>query len=277
MVSYYQHDIASWMDGTENLSDGAYRLYHVICQLIYLHEGPIVYNARGLAGRCSMRHELVTRYYIPQLLKAGKITIENGKISNVRCRSELSKIEDRRVARRSAPPTPRSPSAIGPPLVRSPPASPPLPSKPLKNNGPEPPTILDSLDLIDSREETRARRAWPFDEFWKVFPNKVGKQAAEKSFRRVERSRAVSFEELMAALRRYAGKTDDRPWCNPTTWLNQGRWEDRPASGPQPPPHPPAPVDPAKEAARAERRAREQAEYDEWKRQNGGQDARLSL
>jgi hypothetical protein len=29
---------------------------------------------------------------------------------------------------------------------------------------------------------------------------------------------------------RYAAKTDDRPWCNPETWINQGRWEDRPAS-----------------------------------------------
>jgi hypothetical protein len=29
--------------------------------------------------------------------------------------------------------------------------------------------------------------------------------------------------------RRYIGKTDDRPWCNPATWLNQERWADQPA------------------------------------------------
>ena len=29
-------------------------------------------------------------------------------------------------------------------------------------------------------------------------------------------------DALMAALLRYAAKTDDRPWCNPATWLNGG-------------------------------------------------------
>ena len=281
MVAYYQHDIASWMDGTEGLSDGAYRLYHVICQLIYLHGGPITYNPRGLAARCNQRHELVTRYYAPELLKAGKITIENGKVGNVRCQSELARIDDRRTARRSpsAPPPlgARSPSAIGPPSVRPPSATSPRPNKSLKNGEKILHNRLDLIDSRDSREETRARRAWPFDEFWKVFPNKVGKQAAEKSFAKVERSGTVSFDDLIAALRRYAGKTDDRPWCNPTTWLNQGRWTDQPANGPQAPPPPAAPVDPVKEAERAAYRAKRQQEHEQWKKEHPGYDERFSL
>ena len=52
MVAYYQHDIAAWMDGTEGLSDGEYRVYHIICQLIYLKDGPIVMHETGIAGRC---------------------------------------------------------------------------------------------------------------------------------------------------------------------------------------------------------------------------------
>jgi hypothetical protein len=79
------------------------------------------------------------------------------------------------------------------------------------------------------KEETRARRAWPFEEFWKLFPNKVGKGAAEKAFRKVEKSQSVDFPFLLEALRRYAAKNDDRPWCNPATWLNQSRWTDEPA------------------------------------------------
>jgi uncharacterized protein YdaU (DUF1376 family) len=78
-------------------------------------------------------------------------------------------------------------------------------------------------------EETRARRAWPFDEFWSVFPNKVGKGAAEKAFEKVRKASLVDFPFLMEALRRYAAKKDDRPWCNPATWLNQSRWTDEPA------------------------------------------------
>jgi uncharacterized protein YdaU (DUF1376 family) len=81
----------------------------------------------------------------------------------------------------------------------------------------------------EKKEETRARRAWPFEEFWKLFPNKVGKGAAEKAFRKVEKSQSVDFPFLLEALRRYAAKNDDRPWCNPATWLNQSRWTDEPA------------------------------------------------
>lgn len=67
-----------------------------------------------------------------------------------------------------------------------------------------------------------------FSEFWAIYPNKVGKRDAEKSFAKAQ-TRA-SLEAIMAGLRAYVAKTDDRPWCNPATWLNQDRWEDAPAS-----------------------------------------------
>lgn len=70
-----------------------------------------------------------------------------------------------------------------------------------------------------------------FDRFWTMFPNKVGKRDAEKAFAKaVQRA---SLEAITAGLSRYAAKTDDRPWCNPSTWLNQDRWDDAPASVPQ--------------------------------------------
>lgn len=71
-------------------------------------------------------------------------------------------------------------------------------------------------------------RAREFAEFWTVFPNKVGKRDAEKSFA-AARLRA-DFASIMEGVRRYAAKTDDRPWCNPTTFLNQDRWSDQPAA-----------------------------------------------
>ena len=51
MVAWYKHDIPDWMDGTEGLDDGPYRVHHVVCQLIYLNEGPIALNEKGIAGR----------------------------------------------------------------------------------------------------------------------------------------------------------------------------------------------------------------------------------
>jgi hypothetical protein len=65
-----------------------------------------------------------------------------------------------------------------------------------------------------------------FDEFWQLYPNKVGKSAAQKAF--VRALKFIPFPLLMTGLRVYVDKADDRPWCNPTTWLNQGRWDDQP-------------------------------------------------
>lgn len=65
-----------------------------------------------------------------------------------------------------------------------------------------------------------------FARFWSVWPNKVGKPAAEKAFKRV----AGEVEDILAGVERYvATKPPDRPWLNPATFLNQRRWEDQPA------------------------------------------------
>lgn len=69
-----------------------------------------------------------------------------------------------------------------------------------------------------------------FDQFWEMFPNKVGKRAAEKSF--IAARKRIPFADLMAGLFAYVNKADDRHWCNPTTWLNQDRWLDRPSQQP---------------------------------------------
>lgn len=69
-----------------------------------------------------------------------------------------------------------------------------------------------------------------FEDFWSLYPNKVGKRAAEKSFNAARKR--ISQADLMAGLVAYVNKRDDRPWCNPATWLNQDRWEDRPAQRP---------------------------------------------
>lgn len=67
-----------------------------------------------------------------------------------------------------------------------------------------------------------------FPDFWSLYPNKVGKRDAQGAF--LKALKRADPETILAGLRRYVAKTDDRPWCNPATWLNQDRWEDAPAS-----------------------------------------------
>lgn len=69
-----------------------------------------------------------------------------------------------------------------------------------------------------------------FEEFWKAYPKKVGKDEARKCFEKRKPSRAL-LDEMLAAILSAVG-TDQ--WQrekgqfipNPATWLNQGRWQD---------------------------------------------------
>ena len=70
-------------------------------------------------------------------------------------------------------------------------------------------------------------RAEDFDAFWKAYPKKVGKQAARKAFQRVKEP----LESLLTAIERQKRSAqwleDNGKYIpHPTTWLNQGRWED---------------------------------------------------
>ncbi|QHW26634.1 hypothetical protein GYN07_20860 [Rhizobium leguminosarum bv. viciae 248] len=106
--------------------------------------------------------------------------------------------------------------------------TPPSP-KPLQSIPPSPPKGGSSP--AGKQREAEFER-----EFWPIYPHKVGKPVALQAFLKA-RQRAP-LDVIIPGLRRYVGKTDDRPWCNASTWLNQDRWEDLPAqvARGQPPP-----------------------------------------
>lgn len=79
-----------------------------------------------------------------------------------------------------------------------------------------------------------------FDRFWDEYPNKTGKQAARSAWKKIKPSEALTRQ--MIAKVKDMKKTDQwkredgRFIPNPTTWLNQGRWEDeapKPSSAPE--------------------------------------------
>ena len=108
--------------------------------------------------------------------------------------------------------TPPAPS-LTPPV---PPLSPCTPYPPL--NPPEPtptPVILRAADA--------------FDQFWKAYPKRTGKEAARKAWAVVAK-RGVTPDRIMAGLHRFAEHPPDDPQFipHPATWLNQGRYDDEP-------------------------------------------------
>lgn len=93
------------------------------------------------------------------------------------------------------------------------------------------PSLFSDTDVSSNREHAGALSngvGSAFDAFWRRYPHKVGKGAAEQAFAKAVKATPVAT--IMAGLERYAAKTDDRPWCNPTTFLNQRRWDDQPAT-----------------------------------------------
>ena len=67
-----------------------------------------------------------------------------------------------------------------------------------------------------------------FDDFWKVYPRKVGKQAAEKAYAKA--AKTTDEKIIIAGAARYADDPNrvDAFTAHPTTWLNAGRWNDDP-------------------------------------------------
>lgn len=82
------------------------------------------------------------------------------------------------------------------------------------------------VEAVREMEDGKKRRVMgDFGAFWTLYPNKVGKRAAEKAYESA--IRRADPKVILDGLHRYAAKQDDRPWCNPATWLNQDRWEDQ--------------------------------------------------
>lgn len=85
---------------------------------------------------------------------------------------------------------------------------------------------------LRSEEHARSAKQDHQPEFesqiWPIYPHKVGKPVALQAYVKA-RSRA-DLPTILDGLRRYVAKTDDRPWCNLSTWLNQDRWADQPAA-----------------------------------------------
>lgn len=120
-----------------------------------------------------------------------------------------------------------TPVTSQPSLSDASPSPSPAPS-PDKEIPPTPPKENNLFPLPPSTPRVSGGREQAmFDRFWEVYPNKVGKADARKAFSKA--LTRTSAEEMAAGLHRYIAKTDDRPWCNPATWLNQDRWGDMPA------------------------------------------------
>lgn len=80
----------------------------------------------------------------------------------------------------------------------------------------------------ESKSESDAHgREDDFDLFWKAYPKKTGKQEARKAFKKVSAPVSVLIDAIEKQKTWSQWQRDNGQYIpNPSTWLNQGRWED---------------------------------------------------
>ena len=118
-----------------------------------------------------------------------------------------------------------------------PPYSPPMEKENKKETSPQTPCkeINKERVLSPSRSCISINRAEElFQSFWSAYPRKVGKQAARRKFAAIMRKldEAEASALLSRMLKAVNAQAQSEQWSDmafiphPTTWLNQGRWED---------------------------------------------------
>lgn len=228
---WYKRYGADFVHGTLGLSLEEKGAYSLCLDLIYDRGGPIPDDPRWLAGVCgvSVRKWKSIRN---RLIKTGKIVARDGVISNFRAEKEIEKLS--KTSRKHAENGAKGGEKRAENEARS-----------NENND------LGQAGLKhrarNQRLETRiedshtdvcesSAREWPhdaFDQFWQAYPHRVGKSAVSRWWGWNFPSADFSFEDLMSAVRRYSEhKPPDRQWCNPLTWLQDGRWADEPDTTP---------------------------------------------
>lgn len=99
------------------------------------------------------------------------------------------------------------------------------------NNG----KLWARVDALEKRlavlEGTKTVEPGAFEQFWAVYPKKVGKRAAQKAFQNAQNRPRIDdlLKAIERAMKSEQWRKDGGQFIpNPATWLNQGRWDDEP-------------------------------------------------
>lgn len=218
---YFQFYASDWLAGTRGLSAAEMGVYITLLAMMYEREAPIDMDHDRLARLCGATPAAFKKC-LAALIEEGKIEDTDEGLFNKRARKEIQIREKKREVN----------SSNAHERWRK------TKQKQRKSDA----TASNSQCETDAHQNQNQNqidsanalslRASDFDRFWALYPDKTGKQAAKKKFDAAIKA-GVPIERIMAGLDRYL-QTDRvrRGFVKaPTTWLNQGCWDDQPASG----------------------------------------------
>jgi len=218
---------SDWLGGTRGMSAVETGIYITLIATMYERGEPIVEDHARLARLCGASNSAF-RKALDTLIDEGKITRIEAGLWNDRVEkeqvylSEKSEVGSRAANARWSKKHNKNNIASDADALQT---------QCQGNANQKPDTRYISTDVDIKEARTRDFTSEFESHFWPIYPNKVGKPVARTAF--IKARAKADLETIMAGLRAYVSKTDDRAWCNPSTWLNQERWADAPAQVPR--------------------------------------------
>lgn len=213
-MRYYAFNIGDYHSHTQHLSETEDLVYRRLLDWAYLHEKPIPLNIEEIGRNIRMRSHSDS---IAIVLREFFVRMDYGYVSD-RILEEISKAGE------------KSKKASDSAKARW--------SKKQDANAMQPHSERNATqDTLPKTQDTKHKdkpQDKPaddlFDAFWKAYPKKLGKDAAKKSFAKRKVNKELLQQMLLAVDQQ---KTTDQ-WKKdsgqfipaPSTWLNQGRWQD---------------------------------------------------
>jgi uncharacterized protein YdaU (DUF1376 family) len=208
-LPYYKAYPRDFIEGTIGMPFEIKCAYRVILDLIYMQGGNLPDDDRYISGLlgCSIRKWKSIR---SDLISRGKLDVSDGFLTNKRARKELETLAKLQHNQSEKASRPRKNNSLQQP----------------RHSQPEPEPEPEPL-RVGANAPTTGARSKDFERFWAAFPSKVEKKGAEKKFALAVKS-GVDPDRIISAAERYANseKVHRGFVKNPTTWLNNGCWDD---------------------------------------------------
>ena len=246
-MHHYPFHIGDYVAHTRHLSPLEDLAYRRLLDAYYLREGPLPHDVATCARLIGLRdHEAEVGAVLVEFFEDAVEGWRSGRadeeIAAYRAKQEQASRAGRASAERRQ--SARSTNAEPPLNARSTDVERPLNGRATNQNQnqnqnhvpPNPPEGEDEAEV-----KARESRAALFAQFWAAYPRKVGKDAAWRSFERRKPDRAM-LDRMLAAIAQQRlsaewQKEGGQYIPHPTSWLNQGRWQDEVAQASLLPPH----------------------------------------
>jgi uncharacterized protein YdaU (DUF1376 family) len=191
-------------------------VYSMVILLCYSHGGSIPDDLDWLRSKFKRTGaSRVVSGAIDHLVKLGKLTRACGELASSRVRAE----HERALSRLRAS---REHGASG--------GRPPNKNNHVEKGSGFPARVINHQpSTINQKNPLKSPKGDDgFDDFWQVYPKKVGKQDALKAWPKA--IKAAELSAIVEGARSYAASHEPsyQYWKNPAGWLNGNRWQDQP-------------------------------------------------